>query len=62
MNLVQKIEEWLEDEVETYKEYEEDIGDVDSFNDGILEGRHEASTNLLEQIKKWKKELGIETN
>ena len=62
MNLVQKIEEWLEDEVIQYQEYADDIGDVDSFDDGILEGRHECAEGLINQIKKWKKELGIETS
>jgi len=62
MTVMNKVKEWLRDEVTQYQEYADDIGDVDSFDDGILEGRHEASTNLLEQIKKWKKELGIETN
>ena len=59
MNLVQKIEEWLEDEIETYKEYEDDIGGSGSFDDGILEGRHECAENLLDKIKEWKKEWGI---
>jgi len=57
--LLDKVIEWLEDEIETYKEYEDDIGDVDSFDDGILEGRHECAENLLDRIKEWKKELGI---
>ena len=62
MNLVQRIEEWLEDEVIQYQEHADDIGDVDSFDDGILEGRHECAESLLKQIVKWKKELGIETS
>ena len=56
--LIQKIKDWLEDEVEAYEEYEDEIGDVDSFDDGILEGRKECAECLLEQIKKWEKDNG----
>ena len=34
-------------EVEAYKEYEDDIGDVDSFDDGITEGRKELADAIL---------------
>ena len=55
--LLKKIEKWLEEEVSDYQEYADDIGDVDSFDDGILEGRHECAEGLLKQIKKWRKEM-----
>ena len=55
-DIMNKVKEWLRDEVEQYKEYEDDIGDVDSFDDGILEGRHECAECLLEQIDKWENE------
>ena len=55
MNLVQKIEEWLEEEVESNQEVTSD------GTDDIIRGRHECAESLLAQIKKWKKELGIET-
>jgi hypothetical protein len=48
-----KVKDWLEEEMSDYQEHADDIGDVDSFDDGILEGRHEAATNLLDQIRKW---------
>ena len=54
--LITKIKSWLEDEVEAYEEYEDEIGDVDSFDDGILEGRKECAEGLLHQIAKWEKE------
>ena len=52
-----KIEGWLEDEMAQYQEYEDDIGGVDSFEDGILEGRHECAESLIRQIAKWKLEI-----
>ena len=42
-----EIIECCKSELETYKEYEKDIGDVDSFNDGILEGRKELADTIL---------------
>ena len=51
--VLNKVKEWLEEEVSDYQEHADDIGDVDSFDDGILEGRHEAATSLLDQIRKW---------
>ena len=35
--ILSKVEGWLEDEVLDYQEHADDIGDVDSFDDGILE-------------------------
>jgi len=56
MNLVQKIEEWLKEEVvET-----EGSENSEYLDDLVVEGRHECAESLLAQIKKWKKELGIE--
>ena len=53
-----KIEGWLEDEMAQYQEYEDDyMGGVDSFEDGIVEGRHECAFSLIEQIAKWKLEI-----
>jgi len=51
-----KVKEWLRDEVTQYQEYADDIGDVDSFDDGILEGRYEVAESLLNQISKWENE------
>ena len=36
---LRKIKAHLESKIEAYEEDEDDIGDVDSFEDGILEGR-----------------------
>ena len=55
-DIMNKVKEWLRDEVEQYKKYEDDIGDVDSFDDGILKGRLECAECLLEQIDKWENE------
>tara|TARA_R100001079_G_C4390906_1_gene127183 strand:+ start:88 stop:270 length:183 start_codon:yes stop_codon:yes gene_type:complete len=52
--ILKKIEEWLKEEVDTYEEYADDIGGVDSFDEGILEGRHECAEELLKQIAKLK--------
>ena len=72
MNLVQKIEEWLENEVyegaEIKAEYENEEntdGKRPKCTDGtddIIYGRAECAESLLKQIAKWKKELGIETS
>ena len=62
ISLGQKIEEWLEEEVE--HDYRVRYGE-EKLSDGtedIHSGRHECASGLLNQIKKWKKELGIETN
>ena len=54
MKLIDKIKEWLEDEVTQHQEYERDS--YPDFEDGILEGRLECAESLLNQIKKWEKE------
>ena len=67
MNLIQKIEEWLEDEVKDCQEFvdAQENGEDWVTSDGtddIYIGRHECAESLLKQIAKWKKELGIETS
>ena len=67
MNLIQKIEEWLEIEVYEGAEIVEakDSNDEEVTSDGtddIIYGRAECAESLLKQIAKWKKELGIETS
>ena len=67
MNLVQKIEKWLENEVYDGAEIVEakDNNDEEVTSDGtddIIYGRAECAESLLKQIAKWKKELGIETS
>ena len=57
--VLKKVEEWLEDEVLDYQEHADDIGDVDSFDDGILEGRHECADSLQNMIKQWRSEVDI---
>ncbi len=52
--ILKKIEEWLKEEVDAYKEYANDIGGVDSFTEGILGGRYECAEELLKQIAKLK--------
>ena len=62
MNLVQKIEDWLQEEVE--HNYSVRFGE-EKLSDGTEDihfGKYECANGLLNQIKKWKKELGIETN
>ena len=64
MNLVQKIEEWLKEEVvETEGLEDSECFSASDFkeDDLVVEGRQECAESLLAQIKKWKKELGIET-
>ena len=56
MNLVQKIEKWLEEEVKSNRDMELELWTQTHF------GRQECAEGLLNQIKKWKKELGIETS
>ena len=55
-DVLKKVKEWLEGEQDAYNEIKNDIGDVDSFDDGICEGRNECATSLLKQIKKWENE------
>ena len=54
--LLGKIKFWLKGEIQSVKHnplYEDD----DSRESGILEGRLECADGLLNQIKKWEKEL-----
>tara|TARA_R110002020_G_scaffold61822_4_gene165975 strand:- start:818 stop:1033 length:216 start_codon:yes stop_codon:yes gene_type:complete len=67
MNLVQKIEDWLQEEVTQYQRIRKRIDEgEDPINvcdePEIFFGRNECAEGLLNQIKKWKKELGIETS
>ena len=57
--ILSKVEGWLEDEVLDYQEHADDIGDVDSFDDGILEGRHECAESLQNMIKQLRSELDV---
>lgn len=57
-DILDKITEWLEEEIETNqdvadaKDNKEDYVTSDGTDD-IIYGRHECATGLLEQIKKW---------
>ena len=55
-DLVDKIKESIECELSAYSEYEDDIGDVDSFDDGILEGRKEFAEEIQNTLKEWQGE------
>lgn len=57
--ILSKVEGWLEDEVLDYQEHADDIGDVDSFDDGILEGRHECAESLQNMINQWRSEIDL---
>ena len=48
--LIEKINNAIEGELQAYSKYENDIGDVDSFDDGILEGRKEFAEELWNLI------------
>jgi len=50
MTLLEKISNDIEGELQAYSEYKDDIGDVDSFDDGILEGRKEFAEELWNLI------------
>ena len=50
--LIEKINNAIEGELQAYSKYEYDIGDVDSFDDGILEGRKEFAEELWNLINK----------
>jgi hypothetical protein len=50
MKLIEKINNAIEGELQAYSKYENDIGDVDSFDDGILEGRKEFAEELWNLI------------
>ena len=54
--LIRKINIWLRDEISDAKSCHHD-DEVDSRELGILSGRLECATNLLEQIKDWQEEL-----
>ena len=48
--LIEKINNAIEGELQAYSKYEDDIGDMDSFDDGILEGRKEFAEELWNLI------------
>ena len=50
--LIEKINNAIEGELQAYSKYEDDIGDMDSFDDGILEGRKEFAEELWNLINK----------
>ena len=50
MTLIEKINNAIEGELQAYSKYEDDIGDMDSFDDGILEGRKEFAEELWNLI------------
>lgn len=54
--LISKIKVWLRGEISDVRSNPHD-DDVDSRELGILDGRYECAEGLLEQIKKWEKEL-----
>ena len=53
--LLKKVEKWLEDEVENTELTEKIL--CESDDDFIHFGRRECAEGLLEQIKKWRKEM-----
>ena len=50
MTLIEKINNAIEGELQAYSQYEDAIGDMDSFDDGILEGRKEFAEELWNLI------------
>ena len=54
MTLIEKINNAIEGELQAYSKYEDDIGDMDSFDDGILEGRKEFAEELWNLINEEK--------
>ena len=48
--LIEKINNAIEGELQAYSQYKDDIGHVDSFDDGILEGRKEFAEELWNLI------------
>ena len=52
--LIEKINNAIEGELQAYSKYEDDIGDMDSFDDGILEGRKEFAEELWNLINEEK--------
>tara|TARA_A100001011_G_scaffold400348_1_gene514274 strand:- start:684 stop:899 length:216 start_codon:yes stop_codon:yes gene_type:complete len=55
LKLLKKAEKWLEDEVENTELTEKIL--CESDDDFIHFGRRECAEGLLEQIKKWRKEM-----
>ena len=52
--IINKIKQWLEDEVKTFKDNPIDEG-IESEEQGIFIGRAEMAEGLLEQIEQWEK-------
>ena len=50
--IINKIKQWLEDEVKTFKDNPIDEG-IESEEQGIFIGRAEMAEGLLEQIEQW---------
>lgn len=50
MKLLDKINNAIEGELQAYSQYKDDIGDVDSFDNGILEGRKEFAEQIWNLI------------
>jgi hypothetical protein len=53
--ILNKIKQWLEDEVKTFEDNPIDEG-IESEEQGIFIGRAEMAEGLLEQIEQWEKE------
>ena len=53
--VLNKIKQWLEDEVKTFEDNPIDEG-IESEEQGIFIGRAEMAEGLLEQIKQWENE------
>ena len=52
MKLLDKLNNAIEGELQAYSQHKDDIGDVDSFDDGVLEGRKEFAEELWNLINK----------
>jgi hypothetical protein len=52
--IINKIKQWLEDEVKTFEDNPIDEG-IESEEQGIFIGRAEMAEGLLEQIEQWEK-------
>ena len=52
--ILNKIKQWLEDEVKTFEDNPIDEG-IESEEHGIFIGRAEMAEGLLEQIEQWEK-------
>ena len=55
--VIAKIERWLKHEVENTELTDEKL--CENNDDFIVFGRRECAVNILIQIKKWKKEVGL---